>query len=110
MKYAKGNMEPESATENIACITVNMKGRKRKNPQHWKRLINAGYARNLTDGVIQGEIRYLQEKIGFEYIRIKGIMDEDMYLLNTDMNGNTIMNYAYVEEVIDFIVESDQKQ
>lgn len=109
MKYAKRIVQSESAAENMTSIVVDMKGRKKRISLHWKRIMNVGYARNLADGVIQEEIRYLQEKIGFEYIRIKGILDDDMCLLRTDMNGNTIMNYAYVEEVIDFILSVGAK-
>lgn len=109
MKYLTKKTQIEHLEENMTEISVKLTGRKQKVSAHWKRIINAGYARSITDGTIQKEIRYIQKKIGFEYIRIKGIVDDDMCLLRKDMNGKTILNYAYVDEVLDFIVSADAK-
>ena len=69
---------------------IDLEGRKPRITQHWKRIMNAGYARELLDGARQQEIMLLQQQIGFEYIRIKGILDDDMCLLRTDMIGNRV--------------------
>lgn len=104
MKYAAQVEEAESPSEYITEIHADIHGKKRKITSHWKRIINAGYARSLTDGTIQKEIRYLQDKIGFEYIRIKGILNDDMCFLKMDMNGKVNVNYIYINEVLDFIL------
>ncbi|WP_027293685.1 GH39 family glycosyl hydrolase [Robinsoniella sp. KNHs210] len=109
MKYAAKDVQPESPTETMTEITVDINGKKQRISAHWKRIINAGYARSLFEGTVQRELLYLQEKIGFEYIRIKGILDDDMCLLRTDMNGETIVNYAYVDEALDFILSIGAK-
>lgn len=109
MKYAAKTIEAESASEEITEIHVDMQGRKRKVDSHWKRLLNAGYARSVTDGTIQKEIRYLQDKVGFEYIRIKGILNDDMCVLKMDINGKTNVSFAYVDEVIDFLLSAGAK-
>lgn len=109
MQYAKAGGKAENPVEKVKEISVDINGRKQRVPLHWKRIMNAGYAKSLTDGTIQKEIKYLQEKVGFEYIRIKGVLDDDMCLLRRDMNGNIIMNYAYVDEVIEFILSVDAK-
>lgn len=109
MKYVKEKAGTEFAAKNMTEISVDISGRKQRISQHWRRIINAGYAKTLSDGTVQKEIRYLQEKIGFEYIRIKGIIDDDMCLLRTDMNGTTVVNYGYVDEVLDFILSVNAK-
>lgn len=109
MQYAKAGGKAENPVEKVKEISVDMNGRKQRVTLHWKRIMNAGYAKSLTDGTIQREIKYLQEKVGFEYIRIKGVLDDDMCLLRKDMNGNIIMNYAYVDEVIEFILSVHAK-
>lgn len=104
IKYLK---EPEPANapaESVDEITVDMNGKKQKLTQHWKRVINAGYAKDLLDGSRQNEMRYLQEKIGFEYIRIKGVLDDDMCILREDMNRCPVLNYSYIDEVLDLIL------
>ena len=103
MKYAEKTAGTELPVINIKEIRADIHGRKPRVASHWKRIINAGYARSIVDGVVQKEIRYLKAKVDFEYIRIKGILNDDMCLLRTDMNGKTIVNYAYIDEVLDFI-------
>ncbi|MGN0427526.1 MAG: helix-turn-helix domain-containing protein, partial [Agathobacter sp.] len=95
--------------EQVLEVMVDAAGRKEHLSTHWKRLLNVGYARSLTDGRIQSELRYMQEKVGFEFLRIKGILDDDMCLFRLDMNGNPVMNYAYVDEGIDFILSVGAK-
>ncbi len=109
MKYAGKEAQSAPLAENVTEITVDISGRKQRVTAHWKRIINVGYARGLLDGTVQREMAYLQQKVGFEFIRIKGILDDDMCLLRTDMNGAIIVNYTYVDEVIDFILSVGAK-
>lgn len=109
MCYADSDPEVKQAKETVRELVIDLEGRKPRITQHWKRIINAGYARELLDGARQQEIILLQKEIGFEYIRIKGILDDDMCLLRTDMNGKRIKNFTYVDEVIDFIVSVGAK-
>lgn len=90
-------------------ITVHMSGRKQRISTHWRRILNAGYAKSLTDGAVRQELRYIQEKIGFEFIRVKGILNDEMCLLREDMNGSVVTNYTYVDEVIDFVLSVHAK-
>ncbi|MDE6846557.1 MAG: helix-turn-helix domain-containing protein [Lachnospiraceae bacterium] len=104
MKYAASDIQSKYPAETMTEITVDLNGKKQRITAHWRRIINAGYARSLLDGTVQKELLYLQKSIGFEYIRIKGLLDDDMCLLRTDMNGEKIVNYAYVDEALDFIL------
>lgn len=104
IKYLKEPGNADSPAESVDEIIVDTKGKRQKLTQHWKRVMNAGYARDLLDGGRQCEMRYLQEKIGFEYIRIKGVLDDDMCILREDMNRCHVLNYAYIDEVIDQIL------
>ena len=97
------------APERVQELTVDTAGKKEPLAAHWKRLLNVGYARSLTDGRIQGELRRLQDTVGFEFLRIKGLLDDDMCLLRLDMNGSPVMNYTYVDEVLDFILSLGAK-
>lgn len=98
-----------AAAERVQELTVDAAGKRESLPAHWKRLLNAGYARSLTDGAIQEELRRLQETVGFEFLRVKGVLDDDMCLLRLDMNGDPVMNCTYVDEGIDFILSLGAK-
>lgn len=104
IKYLKEPENADSPAESVDEIIVDTKGKRQKLTQHWKRVMNAGYARDLLDGGRQCEMRYLQEKIGFEYIRIKGVLDDDMCILREDMHRCHVLNYAYIDEALDLIL------
>jgi xylan 1,4-beta-xylosidase len=76
---------------------------------NWKRLVNAGYARDLLDTKMQQQVLQLQNSVGFEYIRCKGILDDDMLLYSKDILGKPVMNYVYIDEVVDFILSAGAK-
>lgn len=109
LQYAAHMASPEPATERVCEVVVDTAGKKEPLPTHWKRLLNVGYARSLTDKTIQQELQRLQRSVGFAFFRVKGVLDDDMCLLRTDMNGKTIMNFAYVDEGIDFILSLGAK-
>lgn len=107
--YVDANVTKETPVEAVEELVVDVTKKKGVLPSHWKRLLNAGYARSLLDGRIQRELRCIQEKIGFEYIRIKGVLDDDMCLLRPDMNGAIVLNYACIDEGIDLILSLGAK-
>lgn len=109
MEYVLKTPDIFQKTESVQEIAVDASGKKQPLSAHWKRLMNVGYARSLLDGRIQRELREIQGKIRFEYLRIKGILDDDMCLLRRDMHGKLLMNYACVDEGIDFILSVGAK-
>ena len=98
-----------SPQETVLAVSVDMNSKKQRLSMHWKRLINAGYSKNLVNGTLQEEIRRIQQDIGFEYIRCKGILDDDMCLYRKYLIGNPVVNYHYIDEVIDFILSVHAK-
>lgn len=109
MKYAGTWKNSDIRKETMTEIQVDMAGRKSRLSWHWKRVITAGYARDLTNGSLQAEIARVQKQVGFEFIRFKGILDDDMCLMRLDIRDKIIINYTYVDEVIDFILSVDAK-
>lgn len=112
MKYAEDIdicKEEPLQKDTVIKVPVDMNGRTQRTPIHWKRVINAGYAKNLINGTIQEEIRSIQQDIGFEYIRCKGILDDEMCLYRRNLSGTPIVNYNYIDEAIDFILSVKAK-
>lgn len=105
----KETQTEEFPAESVEEIQIDINGKKKNLVPHWKRIMNAGYARELLNGSRQNEMRYLQEKIGFEYIRVKGVLDDDMCILREDIRGCLVINYAYIDEIIDLILSADAR-
>ncbi|WP_018758053.1 GH39 family glycosyl hydrolase [Paenibacillus terrigena] len=100
--YEEITYQPVDTTE----ITVDTKKTIKPLQHHWKRLMNAGYGKDLLNGSVQTQIAKLQREIGFQYIRCKGILDDDMMLFTTDVNGNPNYNFVYLDTVVDFILST----
>lgn len=98
--------ESEQGCSGVQEIRTDVSGRKKRMPSHWRRILNAGYAGSVTDERIQKEIHRLLGSVGFDYIRIKGVLDDDMCILRRDMNGQEILNFARLDEVLDFILST----
>lgn len=75
----------------------------------WKRVINAGYAKDILDISLQRQITLLQQAAGFQFIRCKGVLDDDMMVFSGDIYGNLSFNYVYIDRIIDFILSVGAK-
>lgn len=109
MKWAGQPAGQAPSAEQVREVRASLASKGRRMPQSWRRILNAGYARGLADAALQREVRQLQEKVGFQFIRVKGVLDDDMCLLRLDMNGEAVLNFAYVDEVADFILSVGAK-
>ena len=76
---------------------------------HWKRVINAGYAASVLNREVQDELEQLVQELGYELIRVKGILDDDMCVLRRNMWGEIQFCWNYIDEVIDFILSTGAK-
>lgn len=75
----------------------------------WNKVLNVGYARDLLNTKLQGQLIKFQKELGFEYLRFKGILDDDMFLLSLGVDGKEITSYVYINQVIDFILSLNAK-
>ncbi|SKC49372.1 GH39 family glycosyl hydrolase [Maledivibacter halophilus] len=69
---------------------------------YWKKLTTFGRASEGLRQKWQGQLKEMQEDIGFEYIRFHGIFSDDMMVYNIDDDGNIVYNWSYVDELFDF--------
>ena len=106
LKYVSETPRPAPAARQLEHVHFDV-----AHPQKGKfkemgffKLINVGWAKELLYKPIQEQVRFCQEKIGFEFIRFHGIFDEDMMVYQEDAAGNPIYNYTYLDMVYDFIL------
>lgn len=110
MKYADDSAPKADPPINIArevALDANSVGQPFE--QGFRTVINAGYARDLLNGSVQEQVKQVQEHAAFGYIRCKGILDDDMVLYCPDMYGNITLNFVYLDEVVDFILDLHAK-
>lgn len=101
--------EVETTNESAVSVTAAVNGRKPRVAGHWKRVINAGYAASVLNREVQDELEQLVQELGYELIRVKGILDDDMCVLRRNMWGEIQFCWNYIDEVIDFILSTGAK-
>jgi xylan 1,4-beta-xylosidase len=104
-----GGGERAGARQNpeIREITANAAAPSGALAHTWKRVVNAGYARDLLNGSLQKQLLRLRRRIGFGHIRCKGLLDDDMMILEgTDPDAP---NFVHVDEAIDCILSCGAK-
>lgn len=101
--------EFDAEKENSVQILAALGGRKQRIAGHWRRIINGGYARSVLDARVQEELAQAIRDIGYEFIRVKGILDDDMCVLRRDMKGEIRVGYQYIDAVLDFILSIGAK-
>lgn len=89
--------EIETINESAVSVTAAVNGRKPRVAGHWKRVINAGYAASVLNREVQDELEQLVQELGYELIRVKGILDDDMCVLRRNMWGEIQFCWNYID-------------
>lgn len=66
--------------------------------------VGAGRANEGLRADWQRQLRYAKEKLGFRYIRMHGLLSDDMGVYSEDRKGNPVYNWQYIDELYDFLL------
>ena len=66
--------------------------------------ISAGRANEGLRADWQRQLRMVKNELGFRYIRMHGILQDDMGVYFEDSAGKPIYNYQYIDELYDFLL------
>ena len=69
------------------------------------RVIGAGRANEGLRADWQEQLATLQREIGFQYIRMHGILNDDMGVYTEDSHGNPQYNFQYVDALYDALLK-----
>lgn len=70
----------------------------------WKEILNAGYAHDVLLSPLQKQIHRAQKEIGFTYLRVKGILDDDMSVCRVKEDGNLQVGFHFLDRLTDLIL------
>jgi xylan 1,4-beta-xylosidase len=71
--------------------------------------VGAGRANEGLRADWQQQLAYVKKECGFKYIRMHGLLTDDMGVYNEDKNGNPRYNYMYVDALFDYLISIDMK-
>ena len=69
------------------------------------RMIGAGRANEGLRADWQEQLALVQREIGFEYIRMHGILHDDMGVYTEDVHGEPLYNFQYVDALYDALLK-----
>ncbi len=67
--------------------------------------VGAGRANEGLRADWQRQLRYAKQQLGFRYIRMHGLLDDDMGVYREDRQGKPVYNWQYIDELYDFLQE-----
>jgi xylan 1,4-beta-xylosidase len=85
----------------IAVDTAKVRG---AHSQVFKECIGAGRANEGLRADWQAQLALVQKEIGFKYIRMHGLLHDDMGVYKEDRQGNPIYNWQYIDKLHDFLL------
>ena len=75
----------------------------------WRECIGAGRANEGLRADWQEQLRLTKKDCGFKYIRMHGLLQDDMGVYFEDKKGNPIYNWQYIDQLYDFLLSIDVK-
>lgn len=70
----------------------------------FKECIGAGRANEGLRADWQQQLTLVQKEIGFRYIRMHGLLHDDMGVYKEDSQGNPVYNWQYIDQLHDFLL------
>jgi xylan 1,4-beta-xylosidase len=96
-----GALAPARAAERVVSADV----RQVKGPMNtmFKACVGAGRAAEGLRADWQRQLAYVHEQCGFTYLRMHGLLGDDMGVYREEKNGRPEYNWQYIDEVYDFL-------
>jgi xylan 1,4-beta-xylosidase len=96
-------LSPQGA-ESVRRIDLDTRAVQGPFDRMFRRCVGAGRANEGLRADWQRQLRQAKEACGFEYIRMHGLLTDDMGVYRED-HGKPVYNWQYVDELYDFLVD-----
>jgi xylan 1,4-beta-xylosidase len=97
--------QSETEKNSVRVIQADVNLIKGANSKVWRKCIGAGRANEGLRADWQEQLRLTKKECGFEYIRMHGLLTDDMGVYFEDKQGNPIYNWQYIDVLFDFLVD-----
>ncbi len=72
--------------------------------KRFKNFIGVSRAKDLLYAAVRDQLRQAQQEIGFDYIKMHSILDDDLFVYTENAAGDPVYNFNLVDQVLDFLV------
>jgi xylan 1,4-beta-xylosidase len=103
----KGNLESGLSTQRNISVDYNIE--KGALSTMFKECVGAGRANEGLRADWQQQLAYVKKECDFKYIRMHGLLADDMAVYTEDEKGNPQYNYMYIDALYDYLLSIDIK-
>lgn len=96
-------------TTNNRFISVNLQNEKGPMNTLFKECIGAGRANEGLRADWQQQLKIAKQDCDFKYIRMHGLLTDDMAVYKEDRQGKPVYNFQYIDVLYDYILEIGMK-
>ena len=75
----------------------------------WRMMVGAGRANEGLRADWQQQLALVREELGFEYIRMHGLLTDDMGVYKVDEAGKPRYNFQYIDVLYDYLLSIGMK-
>ncbi len=100
----KKNIEDIPKNPTLRIIEADFAREKGATCKIWQKCVGAGRANEGLRADWQDQLRLIKNECGFEYIRMHGLMHDDMGVYFEDNTGKPFYNWQYIDQLYDFLL------
>ena len=102
-------LSPTSASATDRAVSADVRQVKGPLNTMFKACVGAGRAAEGLRADWQRQLTYVHEQCGFTYLRMHGLLGDDMGVYREDKHGRPEYNWQYIDEVYDFLLRIHMK-
>ncbi|MDR1540003.1 MAG: helix-turn-helix domain-containing protein [Clostridiales bacterium] len=96
---AAGGIPESEAPVRVVDLAVDTRRACGALTQTWRRLLAVGWAKEALLAPVQEQIQRCQDEIGFEFLRFRGLLDDDM-IVYREVEGKPHVEFSYVPSAL----------
>jgi len=104
-----GDTPAAEANAHVRVIAADVNAVQGRLDTSFKECVGAGRANEGLRADWQDQLREARRECGFKYIRMHGLLTDDMGVYKEDAHGNPIYNWQYIDQLYDFLLSIDIK-
>ena len=104
---ATGDSPSAEPTAPVRVIAADVNAVRGPLDTSFKECIGAGRANEGLRADWQDQLRTARRECGFKYIRMHGLLTDDMGVYKKDAHGNAVYNWQYIDRLYDFLLSID---
>jgi xylan 1,4-beta-xylosidase len=75
-------------------------------PHFWEQMVGSGHAILSLREPWRDDLRAVKKVTDFKWVRFHGILDDEVGAYTEDQHGNSVYNFAYVDEIYDGLLQN----